>query len=172
MTEKTKPSLNWALILPIGLLVIEIIVFFVMRIADLYISEFLFYFFILLALFLIYQISKQLTTTMRVQRALHKFKEAESLAQSGQHFAALRLWKRLLFSLPQDKYLQVLNLMEATYHNLGMAAGEQQVKAIRSESIEFFETARRTEKPTMQDRQNWQRKTLELRAMINALPEQ
>jgi hypothetical protein len=46
----------------------------------------------------------------------------------------------------------------------------QQVKAIRSESLNFFEMTRDPQKATAKDRKDWQARALELRKMIKALP--
>lgn len=172
MAENKKSQPNWPLLLPIGLLVVEIIVVVIMRLSGFAISQYLFYFFIILGFYLLYQIGKQLILQMRVRNALNKLVEAKQLADSGKPFEAIRAWKILLLQLPRDKYLEVLTLIEETYQQLGMTKAVQQTKNIHSESIEFFELTGQVQRATNQDRQDWQLQANELRNMINDLPEE
>lgn len=171
MAERPKKQPNWPLLMPIGLLLLEIIVFAVMRLVNFEITQYLFYFFILLGLFLIYQIAKQLITLWRVKSAVKQLEATNQLAESGQAMAAIKQWKKLLMSLPRDKYLEVLALIEATYQKEDMPKAVQQVRLVHSESIEFFELAASTQRATAKDRQEWQNQAYELRNMIKALPE-
>ena len=171
MSENNKTQPNWPLLLPIGLLVVEIIVVAVMRLAGFTISQYLFYFFIILGVYLIYQIGKQLIAQIRVRSALNKLAEAKQLADSGQSFEAIKEWKKLLLQLPREKYLEVLSLLEETFLQLEMPKAVQQTRNIQSESVEFFEATKQTQRVTNQDRQDWQMRANEIRNMINDLPE-
>jgi hypothetical protein len=172
MAENKKKQPNWPLLLPIGLLLVDIIVIVVMRIAGYGISQYLFFFFILLGIFLLYQIGKQLIALWRVQSAIGKLGDAQKLAESGQPMEAVKLWKKLLLSLPRDKYLEVLSLIEDTYKHENMSKAVQQVKAVYSESIEFFKMTKNVEQITAKDRRDWQARAYELRNMISVLPEE
>lgn len=172
MAEKKETRPNWPLLLPIGLLVIEIIVFVVMRLTNFTISQYLFYFFILLGFYLLYQIGKQLLIQLRVRSAMKKFTEAQQLAESGQPFKAIQEWKKLLLQLPKKKYLEVLSSMERTYQTLGMSEAVRQTKNIHSESIEFFELTNQEKKPSNKERQEWQLRANTIRKMIKDLPEE
>jgi len=75
-----------------------------------------------------------------------------------------------LLSLPRDKYLAVLDMLEETYGEENLTAGVQQIKAIRNESLNFFEMTKNPQRTTANDRKEWQTKALELRKMVKALP--
>ncbi len=172
MTENKKSQPNWPLLLPIGLLIVEIIVVIIMRLTGFTISQYLFYFFILLGVYLLYQIGKQLFIQMRVRSVMKKFDEAKHLADSGQPFEAIKEWKKLLLQLPREKYLEVISMMEETYKKLEMSKAVQQTKNIHSELIEFFELTKQNQKPTNQDKQDWKLRVNEIRNMISDLPEE
>lgn len=172
MTEQKKRQPNLPLLMPVGLLILEIIVFLVMWLAGYEINQTLFFFFILLGLFLLYQIAKQLFSVLRVRSAVKGLENARARLEAGQPMAAIAEWKKLLLGLPRDKYLEVLALMEETYQNEDMPKAAQQVKQIHSESIAFFNTTQNVKKITAQERRDWQTKALELRSMIKALPEE
>lgn len=172
MAENKKTQQNWPLLLPIGLLIVEGIVVAIMLLTGFTISQYLFYFFILLGVYLIYQIGKQLFILLRVNNAMKKFTEAKHLAETDKPFEAIKAWKRLLLQLPKEKYLEVLSLLEETYQKLGMAKAVQQTKNLHSESIEFFELTSQKEKPSNKERQTWQLRVNEIRKMIINLPEE
>jgi len=170
MAENNQQRLNLRLILPIALLLVELIVVIVLLVAGYEITTLLTYFFILLAVFLIYQIGRQLILRWRIQRAITKIEDADKLAQAGHTLDAIRLWKSLLFSLPRDHFLSVLSKMKGAYQNQGMEEAVQQINAIHSESVEYFQMINTVEKPTPKDRRDWQARAFELQNMIKALP--
>ena len=170
MVNNTKRKIDWLLILPAGLLLIEGIIVIVLLATGYEITQPMMFFFILLAAFLAFQVWRHLSTRIRVQKAVAKIDEGMALVDSGQPFEAIGLWKELLLSLPRDKYLDVLNMLENTYGEQNIYEAVQQVKAIRSESLNFFEITKNPQKATAKDRKDWQARALELRKMIKALP--
>lgn len=172
MTENKKQRLNPLLLLPAGLLVLEIVIYIILGIAGYEITKSLTTVFILFAIFLIYQIGKQLYLKWRVTNAVKKIETAQELADSGSPMMAIRLWKKLLLNLPKEHYLDVLSAMKETYQQAGMIDAVQQVKAIQSESIEFFEWTRNVEGRTAKDRRKWQNRAIALRTMVKALPDE
>lgn len=171
MTEENKKGINLNLILPAGLLLLLVIVFVVLVVAGYQITQFLFYFFLLLGIFLVFQVAKQLITEWRVKQAIKKIDDADLLAESGQPMEAIKLWKNLLLSLPKDQYLEVLRKMEETYQDQNMTKAVEQVKAIFSESLTYFKMAKGADRGTPKDKQDWRTRAYELRNMIKALPE-
>ena len=170
MAENKKRRIDWLLILPTGLLLIEGIIVVVLLATGYEINQTLMFFLILLAAFLIFQIWRHLSTRLRVQRSVARIDEGKELVDGGEPYKAISLWKELLLSLPRDKYLDVLNKLEETYGDQNMSAAVQQVKAIRSESLNFFEMTKNPQKATAKDRKDWQARAVELRKMIKALP--
>ena len=170
MVNNTKRKIDWLLILPAGLLLIEGIIVIVLLATGYEITQPMMFFFILLAAFLAFQVWRHLSTRIRVQKAVAKIDEGITLVDSGEPFEAIRLWKELLLSLPRDKYLDVLNKLEDTYGEQNINEAVQQVKSIRSESLNFFEMTKNPQKATAKDRKDWQARALELRKMIKALP--
>lgn len=170
MTEKKKNNVDWLLILPASLLLIEGIIVVVLLASGYEINQPMMFFLILITIFLAFQVWRHLLTRLRVKRAIGKIDDGKALVESGQPFKAIKIWKEVLLSLPRDKYLDVLSMLEETYANQNINEAVQQVKAIRSESLNFFEMTRTPKKATANDRKNWKARALELRKMINALP--
>ncbi len=170
MENKKKNNIDWLIILPASLLLIEAIIVVVLLATGYEIDQALMFFLILLAAFLIFQIWRHLSTRLRVQRSVAKIEEGKDLVDSDQPYEAISLWKELLLSLPRDKYLDVLTLLEETYEEQNMSEAVQQVKAIRAKSVDFFEMTKISQKATAKDRKDWQARALELRKMIKALP--
>jgi tetratricopeptide (TPR) repeat protein len=170
MQNKKNRKIDWLLILPAGLLLIEGISVVVLLATGYEITQPMMFFLLLLAAFLAFQVWQHLSVRIRVQKAVAKIDEGKVFIDSGQPFEAIGLWKELLLSLPRDKYLDVLNMLEDVYGEQNMNEAVQQVKAIRSESLNFFEMTRDPQKATAKDRKDWQARALELRKMIKALP--
>ena len=170
MTNNKKRRINWPLILPAGLLLIESIIVVVLLATGYEIDPLMMFFFILLAAFLAFQISRQLLTRIHVRRAVGKIDDAKALINNGQPYKAISLLKELLLRLPRDKYLDVLTILEEAYADQNMNNAVQQIKAICSESLNFFEMTKNPQKATAKDRKDWQARALGLRKMIKALP--
>lgn len=170
MVNNTKRKIDWLLILPASLLIIESIIVVVLLAVGYEITQPIMFFFILLAAFLSFQVWRHLSVRIRVKRAVAKIDEGKTLIDSDQPFEAIELWKELLLSLPREKYLDVLNMLGTTYEEQDLNEGVEQVKAIRSESLNFFEMTKNPQKATANDRKDWQARALELRKMIKALP--
>lgn len=172
MTNGEQKRINLHLVLPAGLLILLIIVFITLILAGFKISQFLFYFFLLMGFFLVYQLVRQLFTEWRVKQAIKKIDEADALVEAGRAMEGIKLWKSLLFSLPQDHYLEVLNKMQETYQAENMVEGVEQVKAIHAESRKFFSMSKSAQRGSPKDKQDWRTQAYELRTMIKALPEE
>lgn len=172
MAETKKNQPNWPMLLPIGLLVVEIIVVVALLALGYEITQYLFFFLILLALFLLYQIGKQLIMNRRLKKMISEIAAAKELAGSGQYLEAVKEWKRLLLMLPRETYLEALDQLEDSYTRLEMPQAVSQVRTIHSESIEFFSATENIQKMSMQDRQKLQKRSNQIRDMIRALPEE
>ncbi len=172
MNEENNRLFELNLILPLSLLILEIIVIIVLVASGYEITQFLLFFFILLGAFLILQVGRQLMAKWRINQAITKIKEGQALVEAGQHLQAIKLWKSMLFSLPQEHFFDVLKRIESAYEEKNMNEAIQQVQAIQAESKDFFEMTRNLRKGTPQDRRNWQTRAFELQNMIKALPEE
>lgn len=172
MAEPDEKRINWPLLLPIGLLMVEIIAVIVMLALNTTITQYLFFFLLLLSLFLIYQIAKQLIMNHRLTKMVAEMAAAEELADTGKPMEAVKAWKKLLPALPREAYLEVLDQLEDTYMQMEMSKAAKQVKTIHSESIEFFNATENVRRMNMQDRQTLQARLNAIRAMILALPEE
>lgn len=170
MTDNKKQKINWPLILPAGLLLIESIIVVVLLATGYEIDPLMMFFFILLAAFLAFQTSRQLLARIHVRRAVGKIDDAKALIDNRQPYKAISLLKELLLRLPRDKYLDVLTILEETYADQNMDEAVGQIKAIHFESLNFFEMTKNPQKATAKDRKDWQARALELRKMIKALP--
>lgn len=172
MTNENKRQLDLSLLLPLSLLILEVVAINILIAAGYEIPQFLLFIFILLAVFLVYRVGRQLFARWRIHRAITKIKEGQALADAGRHRQAIQLWKSLLFTLPQDQFLDVLQRIEAVYNHKNMEDAIQQVQAIHSESRDFFQMTRNLQKATPKDRRQWQAQAVELQNMIKALPEE
>jgi hypothetical protein len=172
MTESNRKQPNWPLLLPIGLLIVEITVVIVMLALNCTITQYLFFFLLLLALFLVYQIGKQLLMNRRLKKMVNEMVAAKELADSGKPMEAVKEWKKLLLALPREAYLEALNQLEDVYKQMEMPQAVKQVKTIHSESIEFFNATENIQRMSIQDRQNLQTRSNQIRDMIRALPEE
>ena len=142
MTPNKEKSVNFSLFLPLALLILEIIAVILLVLTGYEITPFLMFFLILLGVFLLYQIGRQLIARWRINQAVTKIKEAQALADAGELLKAITLWKSLLLSLPEAHFFDVLNRMENAYEKVQMQEAVQQVRAIQSESPAFFEMTR------------------------------
>lgn len=172
MREDKKRNQDLSLILPLVLLILEVVAIIVLVAAGYKITQFLLYFFLILGVFFVYQIGRQLIARWRISQAVTKIKEGQALADAGQHLQAIKLWKSLLLTLPQEQFMDVLNRLQDAYENKNMEEAVQQVQAIQAESKDFFEMSRNLRKATPQDRRNWQARAFELQKMVSALPEE
>ncbi len=170
MAQNNKRNLDLPLLLPLGLLLVEIIVVVVFLVTGIEITQYLLYFFIILGIYLLYQLSRQLLIRFRVAQAKRRQQEAADLAESGQPMEALKIWKKSLLQLPKDQYLETLARMKSVYEEQEMIKGAQQVQAILAKSRAFFDMPRNFKEMTAEDRRNWQNEAFELRNMINKLP--
>jgi len=170
LTENKFKRLNGSLLLPIGMLVMEGIVFLVLLATGYEISPLLRNFLLILGAFLVYQIGRQILILINMSKAVSQIDEGDQLVESGQPMRAIKLWKDSLIKLPRQQYQAVLSKLEATYQQENMRHAVQQVKAIRSESDALFSIANEAKRLTAKDRNDWQARSLKIRDMIQALP--
>jgi len=172
MDKENKSNLDLSLILPLALLILEAAVIIVLVASGYEITQTLIILFILLGVFLIYQIGRQLVGRWRINQAVTKIKEGQVLADAGKELQAVKLWKSLLYTLPEEQFTEVLQRIESVYENENMQEAVQQAQAIQSASKDFFEMSRNLRKATPQDQRDWRAKAFELQKMIKALPEE
>lgn len=168
---QNKSSINWALLIPLGLLLLEAIAVMVMITSGYEISQVLFFFLIFLAIFLVYQIFRQLSTQWRVKHATSQLTQAQALIDSDKPLEAITLLKEALFSLAESDYLAALNLMNDTYAKENMDDAVAQISAIHTESIHLFKMRQQQQRFTEQDKHKWRVQADKLRNMIQGLPE-
>ena len=172
MTDQQNPKINTALLLPIGLLILEVIAVLVLITTGYEITTSLTIFLIFLGFFLLYQIVRQVIVLVRVRGAVAKMADAKRLADSGKPLEAIKAWKKLLLNLPKEDYLQVLSLVKETYQALEMHRAVQKVKTIQNKSDDFFEMLKNADRYAKEDRRQFQSQAMELRQMIKSLPEE
>jgi hypothetical protein len=170
MTDEQKNRINLPLLLPLGLLILEIIAVIVLLATGYEISGFVFYSLVFVAFFLISQISHQLWIAWQIKKGVDGIKRAEELLHDGKPLEAIKLWKKALLNLPRDKYLVVLTQMEKAYQSQEMDKAVQQIRAIQTESIEFFNMTEIAKSLTPKDRLRWRTKAFTLHKSIQALP--
>ena len=172
MSAKPKLQPNWSLLMPAILLLVECVALIALNQMGYRIPQNLLYIFIALGIFLVYKIGKQLSTILRVKGALRQLKSVDKLVEAGHGMAAIKEWKKLLLSLPEDKYLEILQRMETIYAQEDMQEAVMETKMVHAESVEFFEAFSATNNHQMITRQDWQNKAISLRNMIRDLPEE
>ncbi|HCU57287.1 MAG TPA: hypothetical protein DF984_03515 [Anaerolineaceae bacterium] len=172
MADKSKLQPNWSLLMPAILLVIECIALIALHQLGYTIPQNLRYVFLALGIFLLFRIFRLLTATLRVKNALRQLKSVDKLVESGQLMTAIKEWKKLLLSLPEDKYLEILNSVEKVYEKEEMLDAVKETKMVQAESIEFFEAISAANNEKLISRQDWQNKAIALRNMIRDLPEE
>lgn len=171
MSDSAKKQINWPLLIPLGLLAIEIIVVLALYLFSVELNQNLIFFFSVLAIYLVYNVLRQLYSLYRAKFAVSRSKKAEQYAEAGQWPEAVKLWKKLLLNLPREEYLATIEKLQNVYRDLGMSEGVRQTKALHAESMDFFTLLEKTEEPTGQDRRKWQIKAQQLQNSIKALPE-
>jgi hypothetical protein len=167
--EKNK-TINLPLLLPLGLLILEIVAVIVLLGSGYEIPGLLFILLFFLGIFLIYQIYRQLWAKYQMKKAVTAMKNAQESVNAGKPMEAIEQWKRILPNLPREQYLDTLIKMERAYESQDMDNAVQQVRAVQSESIEFFEMSKVAQQFTPKDRRKWQAKAFKLQKMISALP--
>jgi len=170
MTQNKKRRLNITLLLPVGMLILEGIAVLVLMATGQEISPLVRNFLLLLGVFLVYQIGKQIFAVSKMTNAIQQIAEGDQLVQAGEPMHAIKLWKDLLTRLPKEHYLNVLSKLEMTYQQESMNHAVQQVKAIQSESTALFSIAEDAKRMSTKDREAWQARSLKIRDMIQALP--
>ncbi len=172
MSDKPKSQPNWSLLMPAILLLVECIALVALYQMGYTIPQNLRFAFLALGIFLLYRIARHLTTTLRVKTALRQLKSVDKLVESGQMMSAIKEWKKLLLSLPEEKYLEILNRMEKVYEQEEMSNAVKETKMVQAESIEFFEAISAANTGQRISRQDWHDKAISLRNMIRNLPEE
>ncbi len=171
MTEENKKRIDMSLVLPIGLILIEVIAVIGLMGFGYEISEFLSAFLIFLGIFLVLQIAQQLLLKQQIKKAATGAKRAVELADSDQPMEAIKAWKDVIFSLPKEKYLDALARMGKIYQAQEMTNAVQKVKDIHAESIALFDMSQNVRRTSQKDRHDFQSRTSKLRQMVQELPE-
>jgi len=170
MEEKKEKTLNLQLILPAILLTVELIAVALLVINGYEIASFLIYFFLFIAMFLVYQVSRQIAQMRMSKQALSALQAAETFINANAPMEAIKKWKTILLRLPKDLFLSTLSKMKNTYETENMLAAVAQVRDILNESNKFFEMTENLKQISMLSSREWQAKVFKLRDMINALP--
>jgi len=170
MTTNTNKKLDINLLLPAGLLILEITAVVVLLVLGYEINIFLIYFLVLLSVFLFYQIFKQWMVRRLIKQAIRKLDDADEASKSNRPTEAMKIIKEVLLSLTRENYLIALSKLEAVYEKEQMKDAVQQTIAIREKSLELFKINETVTKASPNDRRDWQARAVELRDMIDALP--
>jgi hypothetical protein len=171
MAGKKSRQMNLPLLLPLGGLIIEGIVYIVLISYNVKISQSLAFFLILIGGLLAYQVVMQVIQLVKVNVAISKSEKAKELVDSGNGIEAIKEWKKHLQILPRDQYLETLDEMVNAYQKLEMDDGVKAAKDLIKNSHEFFDMVNNAEKATPEARQQWREKSNALRNMVKELPE-
>ena len=171
MAGKKIRQMNLPLLLPIGGLIIEGIVFSILLSTNTPISPSLMFFLILIGGLLAYQIVLQIIQVIKVNVAVDKSKNVKDLVDSGKGLDAIKEWKKNLLILPRVQYLETLDNVVNTYQKLDMPNGVKAAQDLIKNSHEFFNMVNDADKATPEVRQQWRVKSNSLRKMVKDLPE-
>ena len=172
MTEENKKRIDMSLVLPIGLILIEVIAVIGLMVLGYEIPKFLSSFLIFLDIFLVLQIAQQLLLKHQIKKATLETKRAIELADSDQPMEAIKTWKDVILSLPKEKYLDALARMGKIYQAQEMTNAVQKVKDIHAESIALFDLSQNIKRTSQKDQHDFQSMTSKLRQMVQELPEE
>ena len=171
MGKETKKHFDYALLLPIALILIEIIVAALLPIFGYEIPEFLSIFLIFLGVYLLMQIAQQLLMKQQLKKGAAGLEKAIQLAGSAQYAEAIKTLKEIIFFLPREQYLEALAKLEEIYLAQKMPDAVQEIKHIQSESLALFDILKTANRISRSDRRSTQTRTSQLRKQIKALPE-
>jgi len=171
MAGKKSRNMNLPLLLPLGGLLIEVVVYLILRSYNIEISQSLLFFLVLIGGLLVYQVVMQIIQLVKVNVAVNKSEKVKALVDAGKGIEAIREWKKNLLVLPRDQYLETLDEVVNTYQKLEMPNGVKAAQDLIKNSHEFFEMVNSAEKATPETRQQWREKSNALRKMVQDLPE-
>ena len=171
MAGNKSRQMNLPLLLPLAGLIVELIVFVILRSYNVTISPSMLFFFALIGLLLAYQIVLQIIQLVKVNMAVNKSQEVKAMVEAGNGLEAIKIWKKNLLVLPRNQYLQTLDDVVNTYQKLEMPKGVKAAQDLIKNSHEFFDMVNSAEKATPEIRQQWRVKSNELRKMVQDLPE-
>lgn len=171
MAGKKSRNMNLPLLLPLGGLLIEVVVYLILRSYNIEISQSLLFFLVLIGGLLVYQVVMQIIQLVKVNVAVNKSEKVKALVDAGKGIEAIREWKNNLLVLPRDQYLETLDEVVNTYQKLEMPNGVKAAQDLIKNSHEFFEMVNSAEKATPETRQQWREKSNALRKMVQDLPE-
>lgn len=172
MSAQTKARLNWPLLMPAILLVFEVVAIITIRVMSYEITQLGHFFFIVIAIFLVFQFGKRLISFFRVRSAMRQLDAIDQLIESGQSLAAVKQCKRLLLNLPEDKYLEILSNMAKIYEREHMTEAANQARIVYAESVEFFNAISDDNQNKIFNMQDWKNQVITIRSMIQDLPEE
>ena len=156
--------------MPDILLAVEIIAIVFLIINNYTIPSLLFYFFVLIGIFLVYQVLRQIASVRIMKQAKTALSDAEKYINANLPMEAIKKWKSILLRLPKDQYLSTLVKIEKVYKAENMIAAVEKVKAILNESQNFFMTTQNLKQISKQSFREWQSRVTKLREMISDLP--
>ena len=171
MAGNKSRQMNLPLLLPLAGLIVELIVFVILRSYNITISPSMLFFFALIGLLLAYQIVLQIIQLVKVNMAVNKSQDVKATVEAGNGLEAIKIWKKNLLVLPRNQYLQTLDDVVNTYQKLEMTKGVKAAQDLIKNSHEFFDMVNSAEKATPEIRQQWRVKSNELRKMVQDLPE-
>ena len=171
MAGNKSRQMNLPLLLPLAGLIVELIVFVILRSYNVTISPSMLFFFALIGLLLAYQIVLQIIQLVKVNMAVNKSQDVKAMVEAGNGLEAIKIWKKNLLVLPRNQYLQTLDDVVNTYQKLEMPKGVKAAQDLIKNSHEFFDMVNSAEKATPEIRQQWRVKSNELRKMVQDLPE-
>ena len=171
MAGNKSRQMNLPLLLPLAGLIVELIVFVILRSYNITISPSMLFFFALIGLLLAYQIVLQIIQLVKVNMAVNKSQDVKAMVEAGNGLEAIKIWKKNLLVLPRNQYLQTLDDVVNTYQKLEMPKGVKAAQDLIKNSHEFFDMVNSAEKATPEIRQQWRVKSNELRKMVQDLPE-
>ena len=170
MVDNKKRTLNLQIPLPAFLLILEIVAITVLIVNNYEIPALLFFFFVLIGIFLLYQLFRQIAVVRLMKQAKTALSDAEKYIQANMPMEAIKKWKSILLRLPKEQYLNTLAKIEKIYRSENMLAAVEKVKAILKESQNFFmitQNLKQISKPSFRE---WQTRIIRLRKMISDLP--
>ena len=171
MDSPPKTKINWPLILPAVLLILDISAVVTLWLLNFFISPIFWGLSITISIFLMFQVTRQMLIRHRIRQAKAQLAQANNLAKKGAFLKAILIWKQTLLSLPTDHYLDILNRIHQAYLALDMPEAAEKTRKIKADSITIFEMINNIKKLSMIQRFALNQKILSLRESIQDLPE-
>ena len=98
MAGNKSRQMNLPLLLPLAGLIVELIVFVILRSYNVTISPSMLFFFALIGLLLAYQIVLQIIQLVKVNMAVNKSQDVKAMVEAGNGLEAIKIWKKTKIS--------------------------------------------------------------------------